>query len=50
MLADLVKTIPSGRVGVPDDIGDVVCFLVSDRASYVNGAALVVDGSKSPVI
>ncbi|HMH53610.1 MAG TPA: SDR family oxidoreductase [Candidatus Acidoferrum sp.] len=50
VLADLVKTIPSGRVGVPDDIGDVVCFLVSDRASYVNGAALVVDGSKSPVI
>jgi 3-oxoacyl-[acyl-carrier protein] reductase len=50
VLADLVKTIPSGRVGAPDDIGDVVCFLVSDRASYVNGAALVVDGSKSPVI
>ena len=39
-----------GRVGVPDDIGDVVCFLVSDRASYVNGAALVVDGSTSVVI
>ena len=38
------------RFGVPDDIGDVVCFLVSDRASYVNGAALVVDGSTSVVI
>jgi NAD(P)-dependent dehydrogenase (short-subunit alcohol dehydrogenase family) len=50
VLADLVKTIPSGRVGTPDDIADAVCFLVSARATYVNGAALVVDGSKSPVI
>ena len=50
VLTELVKTIPSGRVGTPDDIAGVVCFLVSDRASYVNGAALVVDGSKSPVI
>ena len=50
ILRELVKTIPSGRLGRPDDIADVVCFLVSDRAGYVNGAALVVDGSKSPVI
>jgi NAD(P)-dependent dehydrogenase (short-subunit alcohol dehydrogenase family) len=49
VLADLVKTIPSGRVGVPDDIADAVCFLVSERATYVNGAALVIDGSKSLV-
>ena len=46
----LVKTIPSGRVGTLDDIADAVCFLVSERATYVNGAALVVDGSKSVVI
>ena len=50
MLSQLVKTIPSGRVGSVDDIADLVCFLVSERASYVNGAALVVDGSKSLVI
>lgn len=49
VLADLVKTIPSGRLGVPEDIADAVCFLVSERATYVNGAALVVDGSKSLV-
>jgi len=46
----LVKTIPSGRLGTGDDIADAVCFLVSERAAYVNGAALVVDGSKSVVI
>jgi len=37
-------------VGTGDDVADAVCFLVSERASYVNGAALVVDGSKSLVI
>ena len=50
LMAQLVKTIPSGRVGRIEDIADAVCFLVSERASYVNGAALVVDGSKSLVI
>ena len=50
VLGQLVKTIPSGRLGSIDDIGDAVCFLVSERATYVNGAALVVDGSKSVVI
>jgi len=50
ILSQLVRTIPSGRVGTIDDVADAVCFLVSERASYVNGAALVVDGSKSVVI
>ena len=50
LLGQLIKTIPAGRVGTIDDIADAVCFLVSERASYVNGAALVVDGSKSVVI
>lgn len=50
ILNDLVKTIPSGRMGRIDDIADAVCFLVSERATYINGAALVVDGSKSLVI
>jgi 3-oxoacyl-[acyl-carrier protein] reductase len=50
VLGQLVKTIPSGRVGATDDIADAVCFLVSERASYINGAALVVDGSKSVVV
>ena len=50
ILRQLVQTIPSGRVGTIDDIADAVCFLVSERASYVNGAALVIDGSKSVVI
>jgi len=50
VLRQLVTAIPSGRMGTIDDIADAVCFLVSARATYVNGAALVVDGSKSLVI
>ena len=36
--------IPLGRWGEPRDLGDVVCFLASDRARYVSGQTLVVDG------
>jgi NAD(P)-dependent dehydrogenase (short-subunit alcohol dehydrogenase family) len=32
------------RLGTPGEIGDVVAFLASDRASYVNGALVNVDG------
>ena len=36
--------IPLGRVGRPREIGDFVCFLASDRASYVTGTVIAVDG------
>src|SRR5438477_7732912 len=35
---------PLGRVGMPDDIANAVLFLVSPMASWITGAALVVDG------
>ncbi len=41
--ADL-KTIPLGRWGTPQEFGDVVCFLASERARYVNGVTVSVDG------
>src|SRR5207253_9186809 len=36
--------IPLGRWGTPREFGDVVCFLASDRARYVSGVTLPVDG------
>jgi 3-oxoacyl-[acyl-carrier protein] reductase len=41
--ADLAS-IPLGRLGTPGELGDVVCFLASDRASYVTGTTIAVDG------
>jgi 3-oxoacyl-[acyl-carrier protein] reductase len=40
---DLVA-IPLRRLGAAREIGDVVCFLASERASYVTGATIAVDG------
>ena len=39
-----LATIPLRRFGQPIEIGDVVCFLASERASYVTGAVIAVDG------
>jgi 3-oxoacyl-[acyl-carrier protein] reductase len=39
-----LETIPLRRLGTAREVGDVVCFLASDRASYITGAALGVDG------
>lgn len=40
----LAASSPTGRVGTPQDIAEVVVFLLSDRAAFANGAAWEVDG------
>ncbi|MBW6396492.1 glucose 1-dehydrogenase [Roseomonas sp. HJA6] len=42
--------VPRRRVGKPQDIADAVTFLASPRASYVNGAELLVDGGLDQVM
>lgn len=43
-LEDLAAEIPLGRVGDPRELGDMVAVLASERAGFVTGAELAVDG------
>ena len=39
-----VKAVPMGRLGKPEEIGDLIAFLASERASYITGANICLDG------
>ncbi|MBC2712243.1 MAG: SDR family oxidoreductase [Desulfosarcina sp.] len=43
---EMCKTIPLGRIGSPDEVGNLVVFLASDRASYMTGQAINITGGQ----
>ena len=43
-LAALGEEAPLGRIGTPEEIAQAICFLASDRASFITGQVLRVDG------
>ncbi|MEU8388227.1 SDR family oxidoreductase [Micromonospora sp. NPDC048842] len=49
-LAATTAGIPLGRPGDPRDIAEAVAYLVSDRAQWVTGVSLTVDGGELPVV
>jgi 3-oxoacyl-[acyl-carrier protein] reductase len=44
MRAAILENIPLGRLGMPQDVANLVCFLASDAAAYITGQTLTVDG------
>ena len=46
----MASAYPIERIAQPSEVAEVIAFLISDRASYVNGSALVVDGGLSAAI
>jgi len=40
----LGKEIPMGRLGSPEEAGDLAVFLASDKSKYITGAEVVIDG------
>ena len=41
---DILRSISLGRLGKPDDIAGAVCFLASDKASYITGQTIHING------
>jgi NAD(P)-dependent dehydrogenase (short-subunit alcohol dehydrogenase family) len=40
----IIDSTPMGRLGRPEEVGDVIAFLASDAASYMTGSEIYVDG------
>lgn len=40
----ILEAIPLGRLGTPQDVANLVCFLASDAAAYITGQTLTIDG------
>jgi NAD(P)-dependent dehydrogenase (short-subunit alcohol dehydrogenase family) len=50
VLEDMQARIPLGRLAEPQDVANVALFLASEKAAYLTGAVIAMDGASTPVI
>ncbi len=50
LVKETVAGIPMRRLGKPEEVGDLVAFLASDRAGYLTGTSIVLDGGRLQAI
>lgn len=50
LYGEMAARVPLGRMGEAEDYADLVAFLVSERATFITGAAINLDGGMSPVV
>lgn len=46
-ISAVAATIPAGRIGTPDEVADAILFMASQRATYITGQILAVNGGKT---
>ena len=44
----MMANVPAGRMGDPKELGDLVAYLASERANYITGTTIQIDGGYSP--
>jgi 3-oxoacyl-[acyl-carrier protein] reductase len=45
--AEVLNSIPLGRLGTPEDVASLSLYLASDQANYITGQVICVDGGMS---
>ena len=43
-LQEMIKKIPLGRYGQPQEVAEAILYLASDESTYLTGASLIIDG------
>jgi 3-oxoacyl-[acyl-carrier protein] reductase len=43
-MSNFASMVPSGRVGEPNELASLIAFLASDKAAYITGSSIAVDG------